>query len=156
MRDVRVPARSGVRGEVGFVIEDFEGNPQTEFLEEQTKQLHLYVVRDDDEVFRHLHPTMAEDGAWTAPVTLPAGGDYRVIAEFVAEDEGGNGDHVILGTTGTVRGPADPVEDQDPTVRVEVETVARRRSRTAGWGWSSATPRTGRCGWTPTWAPGPT
>ena len=99
MRDVRVPARAGVRGEVGFVIENFEGKPQTEFLEEQTKQLHLYVVRDDDEVFRHLHPTMAEDGAWTAPVTLPTGGDYRVIAEFVAEDEGGNGDHVILGTT---------------------------------------------------------
>ena len=123
MREVRVPARPGARGEVGFVIENFEGQPQTEFLEEQTKQLHLYVVRDDDEVFRHLHPTMADDGTWTAPVTLPTGGDYRVIAEFVAEDEGGNGDHVILGTTSTVRGPAGPVEDQDPTVRVEVEAV---------------------------------
>jgi hypothetical protein len=123
MRDVRVPARPGVRGEVGFVIENFEGRPQTEFLEEQTRQLHLYVVRDDTEVFRHLHPTMAEDGAWTAPVTLPTGGDYRVVAEFVAEDEGGNGDHVILGTTTTVRGSTGPVEDLDPTVQVEVEGV---------------------------------
>ena len=124
MRDVRVPARAGLRGEVGFVIESFEGKPQTEFLEEQTKQLHLYVVRDDDEVFRHLHPSMAEDGAWAAPVTLPTGGDYRVVAEFVAEDEGGNGDHIILGTTRTVRGPADAVADEpDPTVQVEVEAV---------------------------------
>jgi hypothetical protein len=123
MRDVRVPARAGVRGEVGFVIENFKGKPQTEFLEEQTKPLHLYVVRNDDEVFRHLHPTMAEDGAWTAPATLPTGGDYRVIAEFVAEDEGGNGDHIILGATKKVRGPTGSVDDQDPTVQVEVETA---------------------------------
>lgn len=123
MRDVRVPARSGVRGEVGFVIEDFEGTPVTRFLEEQTKQLHLYVVRDDHQVFRHLHPTMAKDGTWTAPVTLPSGGDYRVIAEFVAEDEGGNGDHIILGTTRSVGGSIVPVDNQDPTVKVEVEAV---------------------------------
>jgi hypothetical protein len=124
MRDVRVPAGSGVRGEVGFVIETFEGKPQTEFLEEQTKRLHLYVVRDDDRVFRHLHPTMADDGTWTAPVTLPAGGDYGVVAEFVAEDEGGNGDHVILGTTRTVRGSTGAaVDEPDPTVQVEVEAA---------------------------------
>ena len=56
----------------------------TEYLVEQTKDLHLNVVRADLGVLRHLHPTMADDGTWTAPVSLPGVGAYRVIAEFVA------------------------------------------------------------------------
>ena len=50
------------------------------------------------------HPTLADDGTWSAPLSLPASGDYRVITEFVARDEGGNGDHVILGETVPVGG----------------------------------------------------
>ena len=108
---------------MSFRIDTFRGTAQTAFLTEQTKELHLYVVRDDLGVFRHLHPTMAEDGTWSAPVTLPSGGDYRVISEFVAEDDGGNGDHVILGRVGTVSGAAGaaPAEEADPLVSVEVD-----------------------------------
>ena len=65
-------ARAG-RGiaEVRFRIETYHGEPLTDYVEEQTKDLHLYVVRDDLTVFRHLHPTMADDGTWTAPVYCP-------------------------------------------------------------------------------------
>ncbi len=45
-----------------------------------------------------------------------------MISEFVAEDEGGNGDHVILGHTGTVPGPSTTPDDEpDPLVSVAVE-----------------------------------
>ena len=71
---------------------------------EQTRKLHLYVVRTDLAVFRHLHPTMSEDGTWSAALTLPKPGDYRVVAQFVARDEGGNSDHLMLGSTTTVPG----------------------------------------------------
>ncbi len=84
-------------GELRFRIEDYEGDAVTDYVEELTKELHLYVVNDDLTVFRHLHPTRAEDGTWSAPFDVPDAGGYRVVTEFVAVDEGGNGDHVVLG-----------------------------------------------------------
>jgi hypothetical protein len=84
-------------GELRFRIEDFEGEPVTDYVEELTKELHLYLVNDDLTVFRHLHPTRDDDGTWTAPFDVPDAGGYRVVTEFIAVDEGGNGDHVVLG-----------------------------------------------------------
>jgi hypothetical protein len=84
-------------GEVRFRIDDHEGEPVTDYVEELTKELHLYVVNDDLTVFRHLHPTRDDDGTWSAPFDVPDAGGYRVVTEFVAVDEGGNGDHVVLG-----------------------------------------------------------
>jgi hypothetical protein len=75
--------------------------------------MHVYVVRDDLAVFRHVHPEMQSDGTWTGNLTLPEPGEYRVVAEFVARDEGGNGDHVLLGDLATVRGGAAPAGVED-------------------------------------------
>ena len=123
LADVALPERAGVAGEVRFRIDGWAGDPQTEFIPEQTKDLHLYLARDDLTVFRHLHPTMSEDGTWTAPVTVPGPGDYRVIAEFVAADEGGNGDHVVLGAARPVGGTGLPQADPDSDPYLEVEVV---------------------------------
>ena len=120
LADLEVSGIAGRTGEVRFRVEDFRGRPVTDFVEELTKDLHLYVVRDDLEVFRHLHPTMADDGTWRAPVALPAAGDYRVIAEFVARDPGGNGDHVILGDTVAVAGGTTSAPGLEPMLRVDV------------------------------------
>ena len=84
-------------GEVRFRIDDHEGEPVTDYVEELGKELHLYVVNDDLTVFRHLHPTRDGSGTWSAPFDVPAAGGYRVVTEFVARDDGGNGDHVVLG-----------------------------------------------------------
>jgi hypothetical protein len=108
LREVRLPVRAGEPGRLSFVVEGYDGRPQTRYLDEQTKQMHVYVVRDDLAVFRHVHPEMGSDGTWTGNLTLPEPGEYRVVAEFVARDEGGNGDHVLLGDRATVRGGAVP------------------------------------------------
>ncbi|MCF6378704.1 hypothetical protein L2K70_13910 [Nocardioides KLBMP 9356] len=84
-------------GEVRFRIDDSQGEPVTDYVEELTKELHLYLVNDELTVFRHLHPTRDDSGTWTAPFDVPDAGGYRVVTEFVARDEGGNGDHVVLG-----------------------------------------------------------
>ena len=84
---------------MSFRIQRCDGSTVRNYIVEQTKKLHLYVVRSDLAVFRHLHPTMATDGTWSASVTLSEGGDYRVVAEFVARDEGSGGDFIMLGTT---------------------------------------------------------
>ena len=84
-------------GEVRFRIEGHDGEPVTDYVQELSKDLHLYVVNDDLTVFRHLHPTLDDRGTWSAPFDVPDAGGYRVVTEFVAVDEGGNGDHVVLG-----------------------------------------------------------
>ena len=104
LRDVRLPGSPGESGRLSFVVEDYRGRPQTEFVEEQTKRMHVYVVRDDLAVFRHVHPQMRPDGTWVGNLTLPEPGDYRVVTEFMARDEGGGGDLVMLGERASVPG----------------------------------------------------
>ena len=121
--DVSLPERAGRTGEVSFRIDTYTGRPLTRYFEELTRDLHLYVVSADLTVFRHLHPTMAEDGTWTAPVQLPTAGDYRVVAEFVARDSGGNGDHLVLGEQVPVPlGPTEAEPQPDPMMAVEATT----------------------------------
>jgi hypothetical protein len=124
---VTLPRAAGVPGRISFRIRTSDGAPLTRYLVEQTRRLHLYVVRTDLAVFRHLHPRMDGEGTWSAPVTLPKPGEYRVIAEFVAEDQSGSGDHVMLGKAASVPGPwtRQPVTlpdvGEDGAVRVDAE-----------------------------------
>ena len=104
-----LPGTAGTPGRYSFRIGTFRGTAQTEFLTEQTKRMHVYVVRDDLAVFRHLHPTMAGDGTWSGSMTLAEPGRYRLVTEFVADDDGGLGDQVILGDWATVGPPTAPV-----------------------------------------------
>ena len=146
LADVRVPSRAGEPGRVSFKIKRYDGSTVRDYKVEQTKKLHLYVVRTDLAVFRHLHPTMSQDGTWSAALTLPKPGDYRVVAQFVARDEGGNGDHLMLGSTTTVpgRGPANrcPGPATATTARSSVAARGTRggRQRRAASSWRCATP----------------
>ena len=118
---VQVLEQPGRLRQVRFRIETDRGEPVTDFRVEQTKELHLYVVNEELTVFRHLHPVMAADGTWTAPFDVPDAGAYRVVTEFTAQDEGGYGDHVVLGRTLALP-PGDPGDTaaQDPVVSVSV------------------------------------
>ena len=128
LRDVTLPGEAGVPGRMSFSIEDYRGRPQTGFLEEQTKTMHVYVVREDLAVFRHVHPQMRPDGTWVGNLTLPEPGSYRVVAEFMARDEGGDGDFVMLGGRVTVPGtwtrqPAPPATGEAEDWGVAIATV---------------------------------
>ncbi len=103
LTDIRLPAHAGKAGRVSFEILNPSGKPVTTMVENQTKLLHLYVVNSDLTAFRHLHPAYAK-GSWSAPVTLPTPGDYRVITEFSARSAG-HTDHIVLGGEGSVGGP---------------------------------------------------
>ncbi len=106
--DVSLPA-PGAPGDVSFRVLDPAGRPLTSYTVEQTKELHLYVVRSDLAEFRHLHPTRSADGTWTARVALATAGSYRVLAEFTP-GTGADGPHVALGDTVLVPGDWEPVD----------------------------------------------
>lgn len=115
LADVVLPTKVGEPGDVSFRIDSFRETAQTSFIAEQTKKMHVYVVRDDLAVFRHVHPTMDADGTWRGTLTLPEPGDYRLVAEFIARDEGGNGDHVLLGDSVEVAGDWQLAAPPEPT-----------------------------------------
>lgn len=135
LQDVQLPTESGAPGTLSFHIEDFRGAPVTGFLPELTKKMHVYVVSTDLSVFRHLHPTMAEDGTWSGNITLPRDGRYRLVAEFVAIDDGGNGDTLVLGAEQSVgtEGPTVPVPPATTRITVDDITVAVAEPPTVGY-----------------------
>ncbi len=85
--DSPVP-RVGAETELRFQVVGSDGAPITDFDIEHTKPMHLIVVRRDLTGFQHLHPRMAADGTWTAPITLPEAGVYRAFADFSHAGEG--------------------------------------------------------------------
>lgn len=122
LTDVRLPSGTDGPGDLSFTILGPDGRPVTDYTQQQTKLMHLYVVRTDYAVFRHLHPTVAGDGTWTVPVDLAEPGDYRVIADFLPA---GAERPLALGVAGTVPGPWRPTEPagvgDDGVVRVRVD-----------------------------------
>lgn len=132
--DVRLPAKAGEPGTVSFTITK-DGEPVGDYIEEQTKDLHLYVVRDDLEVFRHLHPSQGDAGAWSGEVTLPAGGTYRVVVEFAAKTPDGKGEQAMLGASAAVAGPTEvevPGSDDGTVVAALEETPKPGKDQEVG------------------------
>ena len=115
-----------------FRIEDDSGAPVRDFAVEHTKRMHLIVVRRDLTGFQHLHPTMSKSGTWSARLTLPAAGSYRVFADFKHEDR-----NETLAADLNVGGAFDPVA---------LPAVADRATTAGGYAVSvdAARPRAGR------------
>jgi hypothetical protein len=74
--------RRGRTEQLRFRVVDEDGRAVRDFDIEHTKLMHLIVARRDLTGFQHLHPTMAADGTWTAPIQLRDPGSYRLFADF--------------------------------------------------------------------------
>jgi hypothetical protein len=63
-------------------IKDKMGMAVTKFELDQTKLMHLIVVRSDLTNYQHLHPVLGHGGVFTIDLRLPSAGTYRAIADF--------------------------------------------------------------------------
>ncbi|GAA2229314.1 hypothetical protein [Streptomyces nogalater] len=117
--DLKTPAvTAGRKTELRFaVVRDATGRPLTAYEEEHTKELHLIIASRDLTHYRHLHPTRAADGTWSAPLTLPRAGVYRVFADFTPD--GGQG--LTLGADLTASGAYAPAPLPAPATTAEVD-----------------------------------
>ncbi len=124
--DVRLPRFSGQPGDLSFRIVDRQGRPLRKYVMEQTKRLHLYVVRNDLQDFRHLHPVLGKDGTWRARVALAGPGSYRVLTEFTPGTDPDNG-HLVLGRNEVLPGswqavaPTGGPVNNDGVIRVAID-----------------------------------
>ncbi len=103
--------------EVSFRILAPSGKPLTTYATLHDKLLHLIVAKRDLTGFQHVHPTLGDDGTWTAPVALTAG-QWRVFADF---DPAGKDPQLTLGTDLSVAGDFDPQPLPAPSRTAEVD-----------------------------------
>ncbi|MFE9688614.1 hypothetical protein [Micromonospora sp. NPDC005806] len=99
---------TGRAGQLRFQIRDERRRPVTRFAVVHDKPMHLIVVRRDLTGFQHLHPTMAADGTWSVPLTLPQAGAWRMYADFTAVADDGRQTAVTLGADLAAPGPYAP------------------------------------------------
>jgi hypothetical protein len=104
-----------------FQILDAQRRPVTTFVTQHEKPLHLIVARRDLSGFQHLHPTMAPDGTWTVPLTLPSAGVWRAYADFTGTPAGAQPVASVLGVDLTVTGDYRPLPLPAPAPQATTE-----------------------------------
>ncbi|MFF7467623.1 hypothetical protein [Streptomyces sp. NPDC008092] len=87
-----------------FAVTGPDGSPVTGFAVDQTKRMHFYAVRSDLTGFQHLHPVMAADGTWTAPLAALRPGTWRLYASFTPDS--GTGKARTSSSAAPCRSPA--------------------------------------------------
>jgi hypothetical protein len=117
-----------------FRIAGSDGKPVTTFAPDQTKLMHFYLIRSDLTGFQHIHPTMAADGTWTAPVQALQPGSYRAYAAFIATDSAGKQTPLVLGDRLSVAGTASttPLPPASGTTQVDGYTLTVGGNAMAG------------------------
>lgn len=105
-------------------VQKNDGAPIEEFEIIHEKKLHLIVVSKDLSFFNHIHPEYQGKGVFTIDTQFPAGGDYKLIADYIPK--GGTG--VTAGTWAKVAGGAADQQaiapDQKMTKVVDGKEVA--------------------------------
>ena len=109
-----------------FRIIGCDASPVRHFDRENTKLLHLIVVRTDLTGYEHVHPTLGSDGTFTVQLHIPRPGTYRAIADFVVE-----GRKYVLGTSLTAPGRAGSIPLPPPALESHADGYAVELERPA-------------------------
>ena len=127
-----VPA--GRSADYRFTVTGPAGRPVTDFTVDQTKRMHFYAIRTDLTGFQHLHPTMAKNGTWTAPLAALRPGTWRLYASFTPATGSGKGKDFVLSRTVKVSGMPMPASlpEASGTTTVDGYTIAVKGDLMAG------------------------
>ena len=101
LHPIASPIKTGTQM-FAFTVNGPDGAPIKDAVVEQTKKLHLIVVRSDLTGYQHLHPDLGPDGTWTVSATFATGGRWRAIADLTPTA----GTRVVLGTDIAIQGAA--------------------------------------------------
>ncbi|WP_246320582.1 hypothetical protein [Paenibacillus qinlingensis] len=71
------------KSELTIQITDDAGKAVTDFQENHEKLLHLIIVNHNLSSFQHIHPVYQGNGKFTVSASFDAGGDYKLIADFI-------------------------------------------------------------------------
>lgn len=117
-----------------FRIMKSDGTPVTQFVPEQTRLMHFYVIRADLTGFAHLHPTMAADATWTVSLPAMPPGDWRAYTQFTVNHPSDVKLPLVLSVPLSVPGVAtrQPIPAPSNTATVDGYTVTLSGQPAAG------------------------
>lgn len=76
------PPVAGSGAELVFNVKTTDGAPVNEFEIVHEKPMHLLIVTEDLSGFWHEHPEARNDGSFILRFAFPAGGRYRLFADY--------------------------------------------------------------------------
>ncbi|MCY9695981.1 hypothetical protein [Paenibacillus alginolyticus] len=76
------PVQAKQETEMTIQILDKNGKSVDDFDLNHEKKMHLILVSQDLAYYKHLHPTYQGKGLFTIRAALPAGGNYKLFADF--------------------------------------------------------------------------
>ncbi|MDQ0111114.1 hypothetical protein [Paenibacillus harenae] len=101
-------AKANEDTELAIQITGDDGKPINDYEVNHEKLLHLIIVNHDLSFFNHIHPEFQGEGKFTVETSFPAGGEYKVFADFIpsgganltlsdwVEVEGKEGEHADI------------------------------------------------------------
>ncbi|MBN8644088.1 MAG: hypothetical protein J0L61_02475 [Planctomycetes bacterium] len=107
-----------------FTLKDANGTPVKDLDTVHEKVLHLLVVSKDLSWFAHEHPTRRADGAFSMPMTFPAGGEYTLYFDFTPKGSPQQVVPVKVTATGTTKAAVPLTVDADKPKTIDGFTVA--------------------------------
>jgi hypothetical protein len=87
-----------------LMIHAADGTMVKNFEVVHEEKVHLVVVRDGLDHFAHIHPSVDANGNLTVAHTFPAGGKYRLFADYASV----GGEHATAAGTLSVGGESEP------------------------------------------------
>lgn len=79
-------AKANEETELTIQVKDKGGKPVNKYDVNHEKLLHLIIVNHDLSFFNHIHPEFKGGGTFTVNTSFPAGGEYKVFADFIPTD----------------------------------------------------------------------
>lgn len=76
------PVQAKQETEMTIQILDKDGKTVDDFELNHEKKMHLILVSQDLSYYKHIHPTYQGKGLFTIRTALPAGGNYKLFADF--------------------------------------------------------------------------
>ena len=121
LKVVAAPTKVGTSS-LTFTVAGTDGKAITDAVVEQTKKLHLIVVRRDLSGYQHLHPTVDPSGVWSVQADFPTAGRWHVIADLTPVA----GKRIVLGADVTITGTevVTPLPAPSATATVDGYTVS--------------------------------
>lgn len=107
-----------------FTLKDAKGTPVKDLDTVHEKVLHLLAVSKDLSWFAHEHPTRRADGAFTMPITFPAGGEYTLYFDFTPKGSPQQVVPVKVNASGTPKAAAPLKVDAGTPKTIDGFTVA--------------------------------
>ncbi|GMV26732.1 MAG: hypothetical protein AMXMBFR58_27630 [Phycisphaerae bacterium] len=115
---------AGKSASMVFTLKDAKGTAVKDLDTVHEKVLHLLAVSKDLSWFAHEHPTRRADGAFTMPMTLPAGGEYTLYFDFMPKGSPQQVVPVKVTASGTPKAAVPLTVDADKPKTINGFTVA--------------------------------